>query len=224
MRKILFTKELDENWVRQNLHLNLQFEICPFLKIDHYPQEKLATKINFDSSKFIVTSQNSIHAISGLKLDGEFFVVGKSTAQKLTEKKFKVVHFENHALELANYILRNYQPQTWNFFCGNNRRDALFEALLPNGHLVTEIICYESCPVDHKIDLHTFHGIAFFSPLAVKTFFSTNSVVENTTIFSIGKTTTDEIRNHTKNKIITAEIPQREKVIEQINKYYDTEK
>lgn len=220
MRKILFTKELDANQLKKSLAENLDFEISSALRIEIYPKEKFTPKINPNTHKFIVSSQNSVKAIEGLKLEGEFYVVGKNTAGKLKESGFKVIHFENYASELAEYILKNEKPQSWNFLCGNNRRETLFERLIPNGHLLNEIICYDSIPNSFQIDSNRFEGFAFFSPLAVKTYFSNNSVPENSVIFSIGNTTTEEIKKHTKNKIITAETPLLEKVVKKINEYY----
>ncbi len=224
VRKILFTKELDANRLKEYLAGNLEFEICPTLRIQIHPQEKFIAKINQTTDKFIVSSQNSVKAIEGLKMDGEFYVVGKNTAQKLADSGFKVAHFENYASELADYILKNFQAESWNFFCGNNRRETLFEKLIPNGHILNEIICYDSLPLNYMIDSNSFDAFAFFSPLAVKTFFSNHSISENSVIFSIGNTTNEEIKKHTDNQIITAEIPLLEKVIEKINEHYDTEK
>lgn len=220
MRKILFTKELDGNQLKESLVGNLDFEIFPALRIEIHTPEKFVTKINQNIHKFIVSSQNSVKAIEGLKLEGEFYVVGEKTAKSLNVAGFEVVHFENYASELAEYILKNEQPQNWNFFCGNNRRETLFEKLVPNGHFLDEIICYDSIPNPFQIDSNNFDGFAFFSPLAVKTYFLNNSVPENSVIFSIGNTTTEEIKKHTVNKIITAEIPLLEKVVEKVNEYY----
>ncbi len=224
MKKILFTKEINRDWLNENLDPNIEFEICPALKIEVYPQKEFVHKINQNTHKFIISSQNSVKAIEDLKLDGEFYVVGENTARKLTEVGFKVVHVENYASELAEYILKNEKPQIWNFFCGNNRRETLFEKLTPSGHYLNEIICYDSIPMNYMIDSDSFDGFVFFSPLAVKTYFSNNSVPENSVIFSIGNTTTEEIKKYIKNDIITAEIPLLEKVVEKINKHYDTEK
>lgn len=220
--KILFTKELDKSWLCQNLAPKIVFEICPALRIAVYPQEKFTHKINTDTNKFIVSSQNAVEAISGLNLKGEFFAVGKNTAGKLAEQGFNVVHSEDYASDLAEYIMENHKPRTWNFFCGNNRRETLFEKLIPSGHIINEIVCYESVPADDMGNPESFDAFAFFSPLAVRIFFSKHSVPENSVIFSIGNTTTEQIKHYTKNKIITAENPFVEKVVSKINEYYDT--
>ncbi len=219
MKKILFTKEIDIVWLRNNVANDLDFEICPALKINIFPKETFEPKINTATNKFIVSSQNSVQAISDLKLEGEFFVVGKKTAEILAKKGFQVIHFENYASELAEFILKNYEPQSWNFFCGNNRRETLFEKLEPHGHTLHEIVCYESIPMDFRIQ-SAYDAFAFFSPLAVKTFFANHSVSPNSVIFSIGNTTTEEIMKHTNNKTLTADIPLIERVVEKINDYF----
>lgn len=224
MRKILFTKELSTDRLKDILPENLDFEILPALKIDIYPKEKFLSKINSDTHNFLISSQNAVKAISELNLEGDFYVVGEKTAKALKASGFEVVHFENYAEDLAEFILKNTKPQSWNFFCGNHRRETLFEKLSPKGHLLNEIICYDSIPNPSRIDSTHFDGFAFFSPLAVKTFFSNNTIPENSVIFSIGNTTNEEIKKHTNNDIITAEIPLLEKVIEKINEHYDTEK
>lgn len=224
MKKILFTKELNKNWLKKNLTSKLDFEIYSALKIEIYPQEKFIKKIDLNSSKFIISSQNAVKAIYGLEINGKFLAIGKNTARQLKEIGSDIVHCEDYAIDLANYIVDNYEPQTWNFFCGNNRRKTLFEQLSPNGHTLNEIICYDSIPMNLIIDSDLFDAFVFFSPLAVKTFFSNNSVPENSVIFSIGKTTTEEIKNYTKNTLITANVPLQERVIEKINTYYDTKK
>ena len=220
MKKILFTKELDPKQLREILAEGLDFGIYPALKIEIYPKERFQSKINYETYKFLISSQNSVKAISELELEGDFYVVGEKTAKKLKASGFEVVHFENYAMDLADYILKNSKSENWNFFCGNNRRETLFEKLPPKGHVLNEIICYDSIPNPNQIDINSYDGFAFFSPLAVKTFFSENTIPENSIIISIGKTTNEEIKKHTKNRIITAEIPLLEKVVEKINEHY----
>lgn len=224
MKKVLFTKGIDTIWLRENLTENLGFEIVPFLEIKSLSSEHFISKIDPNSNRFIISSQNAVKAISNLNLEGEFFVVGQNTAKKLTKNNSKVVHFKHYASELGQYIVQNYEPQIWNFFCGNTRRDTLFEILIPNGHQINEMICYESTPKDLIIETGNFDALVFFSPLAVKTFFSKNQPTEKSIIFSIGNTTTAALKNYTNNQIINSDIPTKEDLINKINQYYDSEK
>ena len=224
MKKILFTKELDTNWLNQNLTKDLRYEIIPLLDIEIYSKEDFVGKIDANSSKYIVSSQNTAKAISEMNLEGEFFVVGQNTAKKLSEDGKKIMHFENYAFDLGNYILQNYEAQSWNFFCGNNRRETIVELLSTNGHTVNEIICYVSTPKKKRVPTSEFDAVVFFSPLAVKTYFSSPQTQQDVLYFSIGDTTYSEILKYTNHKIITSAIPTKEKLIEKINEYYDSEK
>ncbi len=221
MRKILFTKEISSEFLRQNLSQEIDFDVISFLEIKVHPEEKIVTLLNNSISNYLITSKNSIQAIKNLDLKGNFYVVGQKTAEKLIQNNFNVKVVRNYASDLAEFILENETPKDWIFFCGNNRRDELFEKLIPNGHSIHEIQCYESKLVSHDLDGKNYDGIAFFSPLGVKSYLEKNTISPETVIFTIGKTTLEEVRIHTNNKIINAEIPTLESVLETINTYYD---
>ncbi|SMC51148.1 uroporphyrinogen-III synthase [Moheibacter sediminis] len=224
MKKILFTKEISSDFLKQNLSQEMDFDVVNFLEIKINPEEKIIPFLNKSIENYLLTSQNSVKAIKDLDLKGNFYVVGQKTAEKLIQNNFKVEVVKNYASELAEFILENKTSKEWIFFCGNNRRDELFEKLIPNGHSIKEIQCYESHPNPHDLDDNNYDGIAFFSPLGVKSYLENNKILPETIIFSIGKTTSQEVRIHTKNKIINAKIPTLESVIETINNYYYVEK
>ena len=220
MKKILFTKEISSEFLKQNLSQNMGFDVVNFLEIKIHSEEKIIPFLDESIENYLLTSQNSVEAIKGLALKGNFYVVGQKTAEKLIQNNFKVEVVKNYASELAEFILENSSPKNWIFFCGNNRRDELFEKLIPNGHSIQEIQCYESHPISHNIEENKFDGIVFFSPLGVKSYLENNRILPETTIFTIGKTTWEEVKIHTNNKIINAEIPTLESVVNTINKYY----
>lgn len=219
MKKILFTKEISSDFLRQNLSQNIDFEVINFLEIKINSEENIVPFLEESIDNYLITSQNSVEAIKNLELKGNFYVVGQKTAEKLIQNKFKVEVVKNYASELAEFILANESPQDWLFFCGNNRRDELFEKLIPNGHSIQEIQCYESNPIHHDLEEKIYDGIVFFSPLGVKSYLKNNKISPETILFSIGKTTSEEIKIHTNNKIINAEIPTLESVVQTINEH-----
>lgn len=220
MKNILFTKEISSEFLKQNLSQNINFDVVNFLEIKVNSEEKIVPLLDESIENYLITSQNSVEAIKKLNLKGNFYVVGQKTAKKLIQNNFKVEIAKNYASELAEFILKNDSSKNWIFFCGNNRRDELFEKLVPKDHSIQEIQCYESHPISHNLEENKFDGIVFFSPLGVKSYLENNQILPETTIFTIGKTTSDEVKIHTKNKIISAEIPTLESVVETINKYY----
>lgn len=219
MKKILFTKEISSDYLKQNLLQNIDFDVFNFLDIKINSEEKIKSQIDNSITNYLISSQNSVKAIQNLNLEGKFYVVGKKTAENLKQNNFQVEIVRNYASELAKFIIENESQKNWMFFCGNNRRDELLEKLIPKGHSIKEIQCYESIPVHHNLGEKYYDGIAFFSPLGIKSYFENNTINPETIIFTIGKTTSEEVKIHTKNKIITAEIPTLESVIQSINEH-----
>lgn len=223
LKKILFTKEISSEFLRQNLSQEIDFDVFNFLEIKINSEEKIIPIFDNSIHNYLITSQNSVEAIKKLDLKGNFYVVGQKTAEQLIQNNFKVEVVKNYASDLAEFILANESPKDWLFFCGNNRRDELFDKLIPNGHSIKEIQCYESNPIHHDLKGKNYDGIVFFSPLGVKSYLENNTILPETIIFSIGKTTSEEIKIHTKSKIINAKIPTIESVLETINNYYYVE-
>lgn len=216
IKSVLFTKELDLNWLKSELGNEILIDSIPSLEITLTDSEDILKLINSKSKQFLITSQNSVEAIKNLNLEGDFYVVGKKTAQKLRELGFNVVIEKDYAQELANEILSIEIGKEWNFFCGNTRRDLLVDELGKNGHHLNEIITYQSRPIENKIH-QIYDAYVFFSPLSFQTFVKNNQISRDSFIFTVGKTTTKSVeeiyKNHT---IITAEIPLVEVVVNQI--------
>ncbi|HEV7621970.1 MAG TPA: uroporphyrinogen-III synthase [Flavisolibacter sp.] len=105
------------------------------------------------------------------------------------------------------------------FFCGNKRRDELPEILKKNGVKLQEVIVYETTETPSLIT-DNLESILFFSPSAVKSFFSVNKLNSNTVCFAIGETTAEAITGYAKNKIIISATPGQEEMIRDLIQYY----
>ncbi|HEV3411800.1 MAG TPA: uroporphyrinogen-III synthase [Puia sp.] len=99
------------------------------------------------------------------------------------------------------------------FFCGDHRR----EELPAIG--VTEKIVYRTILTPHRID-RTYDGIAFFSPSAVESFFSVNSITAGVSLFAIGKTTETAIRAACTNPVFPGRQPDRAILIREMIDYF----
>lgn len=207
IQSILFTKEINKDWLIDQLGKELLIDCRPTLQIDLTDETIIQNQINPNCKQFIITSQNSVKAIQNLNLEGDFYVVGKKTASKLRELNFNVVLETDYAKELAPELLKIETDKNWNFFCGNTRRDLLIDELTLNNHSVNEIITYQSTPVFYKVE-QNYDAYVFFSPLSFQSFVKNNSIPTNSTIFTVGKTTTSEVEKvYINHNIITAEIP-----------------
>ena len=216
IKSVLFTKKIDKDWLKEQLGSELLIETISSLQISLTNQEEIISQLSTKSRQYLITSQNSVKAIKGLNLNGDFYVVGKKTAQQLRDLGYHVVLETDYAQDLADAILKQEIGKEWNFFCGNTRRDLLVDVLSKNGHHLNEIITYKSQPIEQ--DMHQFYdAYVFFSPLSFQTFVKNNQIPSESVIFTVGKTTTKAVeevyKNHT---IITAKIPLVEMVVNQI--------
>lgn len=219
MIEILFTKDISAD-VLSHLNPNIKASVYNFLPIEILPFSDFENAIDWHTNHYLISSQNAVKSIENLDLKGEFYVVGQKTAQLVREKNFQVKIEFDYAEDLANYIIQNLTPQKWNFFCGNHRRDTLIEILSQNQHQINEIIVYHSTPNPIQLPQNNWDGICFLSPLGVNSYFQNNVIQTKTRIFAIGKTTAEELKKFTNQKIILPTIPTIESLIETINKKF----
>jgi uroporphyrinogen-III synthase len=92
------------------------------------------------------------------------------------------------------------------------------------GREVEEIIVYETIETPQKMSRKQYDGILFFSPSAVKSYFSVNKLNEEIKVFAVGKTTADSILQNDKREIITSEIPGQENTIDLVISHFSSTK
>ena len=109
------------------------------------------------------------------------------------------------------------------FFCGTDRRNELPEKLKAANIKVNEIVVYRTVLTAKNISKH-YDGIMFFSPSAVRSFFSANKVSDDAVVFAIGNTTADTVKQFVQNKIIVADRPGKEALVEQMIAYFRKQK
>jgi uroporphyrinogen-III synthase len=174
----------------------------------------------------VVTSSKAVEAIAA-NLQGAtpgwmFYCIGHKTRQ-LVHKYFggsSIAGAADNALELGKMIAGAGRAHDLLFFCGDQRRDELPDQLRAAEIEATEIIVYETKLTPKKIDRH-YDAILFYSPSAVKSFFSINQVQPGTVLFSIGPTTGAELETHSTNKIIVADKPGKEEVLKKVIEYFN---
>ncbi len=223
IKSILFTKKIDSTKIDSFLGNSIHFDIHNFLQIEFTNHAIIQKQINLKTKINLISSQNAVKAIENLEINGDFFVVGKKTAEALKMQNRKILAVENYAKDLYQNHLINLKSTEIQFFCGDNRRDFLVEKLTQDQHQLTEIIAYQSIPNPIEIN-KIYDAYVFFSPLSFNTFLEKNTIREDKIIFSIGETTTNHIRTKIKNNIITAKEPLVEAVLEEIKRYQDDKK
>ena len=167
----------------------------------------------------VFSSKNAVNAVAAMvgEVDAEWKIYCIEGATKeAAENEFganKIVGTARNAGALARTMLEQQGISTVVFFCGDRRLDTLPDMLRSNSVEVTEVVVYNTLPSPQKI-VDDFDAVAFFSPSAVRSFFTMNVLSDKVCCLSVGNTTSDAIRRYTPNKILAAESPSEEVIID----------
>lgn len=225
--EILCTRPVDESIIDVCAANNISVEVISF--IDTTPIETVEVQQEIEnalllSTAVVFTSMNAVEAVAEFLFDAlpgwRIYCMGNTT-QQLVKKYFGEDCIAGTAIDaaaLADVIISADEEEVI-FFCGDIRRDELPKALESNNINVQEIVVYETIAVPHKIE-KDYHGILFFSPSAVESFFSANKAAAQTVFFSIGNTTAAAIKKYSDNKIITGDEPGKNALIEKVLEYF----
>lgn len=213
MKRILFTSSFS---IPDGYDQEYEIDYIPFIYVEIYPYYEIIKYIPLDVDSFIVTSKNSAKAIRDIKLEGKFFVVGKSTAKELYGQNREITFISNYAEDLLERMLET-DIKKYVFFKGNLSLTILPDTLRKNGVEVIGIESYKTILTPHKIDKR-YDAIVFTSPSAVRSFSSMNEIPKETIIFTSGKTTAATVRTLGEYKIYYPEDSTKESILELIKK------
>ena len=230
--KILSTKKITQEAIDKASMNSIEIDELSFITTEPIKDEKLKTVLKSflqQNITAVFTSKNAVQAfdqIVNAEVPWKIFCIGQST-QKLIAKIFgeeKISGIADSASALSDVILEDKEIKKVFFFCGNQRREELPQKLTAEAIEVEEIVVYETLETPQKLSRKVYDGILFFSPSAVKSFFSLNKINEQTQIFAIGKTTADAIHQHTNKDLIIAEVPSEDEMIEKVIAHFSTTK
>jgi uroporphyrinogen-III synthase len=230
--KILSTKKLNQEAIDKASLNDIEIEELPFITTAPIKDEELKSKLRGflqQNIAAVFTSKNAVLAfdqIVNTELKWKIFCIGQAT-KKVAEKVFgaeRIAGVADNAEDLSNVILQDEEIKKVYFFCGNQRRDELPNKLKAEGREVEEIVVYETVETPQKMSRKNYDGILFFSPSAVKSYFSLNKLNDELQVFAVGKTTADSILKHGEREIIIAEIPGQEIMIDQVIAHFSTTK
>ena len=230
--KILSTKKITQEAIDKASMNSIEIDELSFITTEPIKDEKLKTVLKSflqQNITAVFTSKNAVQAfdqIVNAEVPWKIFCIGQST-QKLVAKIFseeKISGIADSASALSDVILEDKEIKKVFFFCGNQRREELPQKLTAEAIEVEEIVVYETLETPQKLSRKVYDGILFFSPSAVKSFFSLNKINKQTQIFAIGKTTADAIHQHTNKDQIIAEVPSEDEMIEKVIAHFSTTK
>jgi uroporphyrinogen-III synthase len=225
---ILCTRELDPMLVEAAAEKNITIDIRPFIATEPIETVEVQQEIEnalLLSTTIVFTSMNAVEAVATFIIDDQpdwrIYCIGHTT-RKLAERFFGencIAGFAEDATALAELIVEEGETEELIFFCGNKRRNELPDILRSNDIIIEEIIVYETFEVNHKVS-GEYNAVLFFSPSAVESFFVNNKPNDKIIFFAIGKTTAAAIKKFSTNKIIIADEPGKENLVEKMMEYF----
>jgi len=225
---ILCTRPLNDTLTSEAKQAGIDIDQLPFIEtvpIESIDVQQEIEQALLQTATVVFTSMNAVEAVAlyqeEMEPAWEIYCMG-GTTNKLVEKYFgknKIAGTANDAASLAELIAADRFNDEVIFFCGDQRRAELPSILALYDMEVNEIVVYQTIAVPHKID-KSYHGILFFSPSAVASFFQKNKLPVTTILFAIGNTTANEIKKYTSNTIIISDEPVKENMVSKMIEYF----
>jgi uroporphyrinogen-III synthase len=225
---LLCTSPLEQMVLDKAAEKGMGIDMIPLIKTEPILSPEVINQIQtcqLQKATVIFTSINAVNAVTHQlteKPDWTIFSIGgitKEAVYKFFGEK-SVVATAKNAAALSEKILAYPAIHELIFFCGDQRLNGLPEKLIANKLQVKEIIVYSTIEIHQQIEKN-YPGIAFFSPSAVNSFFSVNTIDTKTILFSIGKTTTATIKSYCNNQVETSEWPGKQQLIEKAIEYFE---
>jgi uroporphyrinogen-III synthase len=225
---ILSTQPLKQRLIDKAAGKGITIHSLSFIETRPIMNAELEKMIGRLSSSNLNAAFTSLHAVetvkgflAGRKPAWTIFCTGPATSRAVEAYfgKNTIAAEAPSASELADVIIATGAITEIVFFCGNQRRKELPEKLSLQGIVVQEVHVYTTETTPRKISRY-YDGISFFSPGAVHSFFSGNTIDGNTLFFAIGKTTADTIAGYCGNEVILARSPGKEILIEQAIEFF----
>lgn len=205
---ILFTKNIDPKYISEKLGNHISVDCIEVIKTRSISVERFDLK----DRSLIFTSSNGVKSFFENRFQpnedftaknyNKIYCVGEKTKRELRKNGFGTFKVLKNAETLSQFITENCVHEKFIHFCGNLALDVLDKELPLQNISYKKVTVYETealNPVIHE----KYHAIVFFSPSGVRSFAKNNSL-ENVILFSIGETTSKEIRKHTKSEIFTS--------------------
>ncbi len=231
-RTILSTKFLSKSAIRKALQHDIVIEEIPFISTNLIETDALKKTLKGFLQQNITAVFTSKHAVLAFdkivnaEVHWQIFCIGHATKMQVSKilGEEKIAGTADNSAALSEIILQDKSIKKVIFFCGNHRRDELPQILTAGKIEVDEIMVYETLQTPKKISSKFYDGILFFSPSAVNSFFQSNKLNKQTQIFAIGKTTADSIQQYFNKKLIVADSPLEETMIDQVIKHFNLNK
>lgn len=206
---ILFTKNIDPSVLSKELGSDISVDCIEVIKTSAIQ----VSPFDLKNYSLIFTSVNGVKSFfkNGFQANEDFtakdynriYCVGDKTKKELRKNGFGTFKVLKNAATLSKFIIKHCQHEKFLHFCGNIAINIL------DKNLPLQNIQYKKIVVYHTEELHPlitekYHAAVFFSPSGVRSFAKQNSF-NDMMLFSIGETTSGELRKYTSKPVFTSE-------------------
>lgn len=205
---ILFTKNIDSELLSKELGDHISAECIEVIQIENLKVEAFDLKNN----SLIFTSLNGVKSFFknsfipnedfAASNYNKIYCVGEKTKRELRKNGFGTFKVLKNADTLSKFIVDYCMHEKFIHFCGNLAIDVLDKKLPLQNISYKKVTVYKTEELNPAIS-EKYHAIVFFSPSGVRSFAKNNSL-ENAVLFSIGETTSKELRKYTEAEIFTS--------------------
>jgi uroporphyrinogen-III synthase len=234
---LLSTGSLLAETIKQMAAQDIILDVLSFIATERVADEDVQ-ELAVQPLVAVFTSVNALEAVkeglAGMKPRWKIYCTSGATRQGVTDYfgRTAVAGTAESARALAELIRREEGAREGRrdegrreifFFCGDLRREELPSILHQAGFIVNERIVYRTLLTPHKTE-RVYDGIAFFSPSAVESYYSVNTVAESTVLFAIGPSTAATIKSRCSNLVIIADQPEKGALIRKMIGYFSNKR
>jgi uroporphyrinogen-III synthase len=173
----------------------------------------------------VFTSTSAVEAMKGGMEgvpDWRIFCIGGATRRAVADYfgEDAIAGTAESATALAKVVMAVNIKEIF-FFCGDQRREELPAILRGEGFTVNEWIVYRTLLTPRKAK-RDYAGVAFFSPSAVESYFSLNTVTDDVILFAIGATTAAAIQARCSRPVIISDRPGKNALVRTMTDHFQT--
>lgn len=225
--RILSTMPLDKELTDAAATQGVAVDVVPFIQVSVVADKDIRLHVAALCHMHVVavfTSANAVKAIGDIVFNADpawsIYCMGHATKHAVLENFDNAVikATAKDAAALAEAIAEEMEDEVV-FFCGDKRLDTLPRVLEHNNVAVQELVVYSTEETPTEVSA-VYDGMLFFSPSAVESFFSVNTLDAACVVFAIGNTTAGAVRQECDNKIVVSSIPSKERVVTEAVAYF----
>ncbi|HWB94656.1 MAG TPA: uroporphyrinogen-III synthase [Puia sp.] len=226
---VLSTRPLSPTLIAEAAAKGITIDVVPAIVTAKLQDEKLSqqlVELSHRSLTAVFTSVNAVTAIENADTAIEnaarwkIFCLSGATRRAVEERFGAIAGMADSAAQLAELMITTGPPGECWFFCGDKHRSELPDRLKAAGWQVHEVVVYQTILTPHRMSKR-YDAVVFFSPSAVESFFSMNTIEPHVTVYAIGRTTAAAICAKCPNRVVTSELPDEQILIRTIISHHD---